>query len=548
MNNNNRNFKIKLIERRRVINANGQAKDFYIFLIEIGGNEIVSEVPENQVSSFSWVEEATHGVARYCSKKGIETLFYQLVHDTIDDQICEVPFKIFYEQNGWKKFPEGWSYVEGNGVIGNRRTNIFGNPKLRLQCYAGMTELECCRQFLGMEKIFKNPNLSRFLMVFVCASIMGTLYEEKGMPLQFVLALLGTTNTMKTTTAKVFTQFYNAQDTKKPSVTFASTKGGIETFVDKYSDAILLIDDFMPADDDMEMREMSAKLKSIIRLYGDRVAKSRMSANPTQRRAVNEVRGTCVITAEILPGIKSSQTRVISLELPKNGVNTEWLTYYQKNPLLLPTFLRGFIGYIARDCDTIMRRMSGFFELYRKSAGFSVPRYCDVAAQMRVALDLLCDYFKFVGLDDAMRLEWTESLYSIIRENDRKLQGTDYAVILAEALVDGIMKRRGTKDIDEIGDWGGKEVYEDQNYYYITLNLMYEIYIEYCKSYKIAHYFKKEDIIKKLIENEMLDTIIDERGFVQASRKLCQGKGNFRRFLYIKKKKIQELCGKGDQI
>ncbi len=544
-----KNFEIELLERRRRIKSNGQFEDFYVFKIEIGGNVIKKKVPENKVESFSWVVEATHGVARYRGKRGIENNFYNLVHDAIDDKISEVPFLTFYERNGWKRFPEGWFYVEGNGVIGSRRKDVFGNSEMCLQIDHQILEIECCKQFMLMEKVLVNPDISRFLMIFLCASVLGTLYEEIGAPLRFVLALLGTTNTMKTTTAKLFTQFYNARDIQKLDVTFASTKGGIETFVSQYTDAILLIDDFMPADNRAEMQEMVGKLKSIIRMYGDRVAKSRMSADPTRRREVNEVCGSCIVTAEILPGIKSSQTRVITLELVKNGVDKEWLTYFQKRPLLLPTFLHGFIEYVSLNCELILRHMTGFFEIYRNSAGFSVPRYNDVAAQMRVALDLFCNYLNTMGLNgNDVRLEWTRSVYTIIARNDNQQHQTDYAAMIAEAIVEGIAQRKGTKSVKEITKLGIGEIYEDDLFYYITAGDMFTIYRQYCGRYGIPCYLGKNDIIKKMLENDMLETVYDYRGYVQTSRKLCQGQGITQRFLYIRKNNVSHFCEKEDVL
>lgn len=543
-----KNFEIYLIQRQRRISESGEREDFYIFNVEVGGNVVRTEVSESELESFGWVRKATHGTAYYMQKKGLEGRFYEYVHKVIEDEIATAPAVTCFESNGWHRVGLQWVYVEGSGSIGGMCKDVFGNPELRLIGHPALSEYEAACQFLNLTYLTVDCDKAKFLMAYVATSVLGTLYGEAGLPLQYVLAIVGTTNSMKTSIAKVFSNLWNAGEKKTPDVTFASTRGGLETYVKEYRDAILLVDDFMPADNATEMNQQIAKLKSLVRMYGDGVPIMRMAAgNATSRRPVNRVYGSCMITAEILPGIESSQTRIVKIPLSPGEVNTACLTYYQENPLIISTFLRGFIRYIAQDVEKTIRLIKGFAKIYRGHAGCKIPRFETVATQLRIGWDFVCEYLKTLGIDgEALRSPGTQAIYRIVKKNDYEMQKVNYASILADSLVYGITKKGGTKTLEKITEWGGDQVYEDEKKYYVTSNVLFQFYQVYCKSQGVMAYFTKSDMVKKLIENGMVETSIDERHYVQASRKLCQGAGNYQRFLYIHKAMIQKIVSGED--
>ena len=429
-----RNFELELLHILQKVNSNNAEKFVYCFQIDISGEKFMAEVDEDKLESFEWVKRATHGRAMFLKKKALDEQFYQLVHFEIERKLVLVPVLKIYMQNGWKNMDGVWRYVEGTGAIGPNCTNVYGNAEQKLLTSKGMLEMHAAIEFCEMRHIIKDVRKSEFLMAFICGSVLETLMEEVGYPIRFVTAIVGTTNSMKTSCAKVFSQFLNGGNDVE--LTFASTKGGLETFVPKYSDAILLVDDFMPADSKAEMNYQTLKLKSLLRMYGDRVATSRMAGDSISRRPLNEVHGTCLITGEILPGIRSSQTRVLQISLKPGEVDTEYLGYFQKYPLTLPTFLRGFIAYVAGNIDNCLRLLKDHTEFYRKATNFSIPRYNEAAGQLRAVIDVVYEYLETLGLDyEKFCKEWAASICSIIEENDQNLEDENYKLQLDEILL-----------------------------------------------------------------------------------------------------------------
>lgn len=541
---NQRNFEIVLKGCRTHVDLDNKEKMEYLFSIFLADQVYQAIVPFEELTTFSWVEKATMGRARYMLKKGIETDFYTYIHDRLDEGIKNVEKEVVFDSNGWKKIGGRWVYVTGNGCIGSDCKNVCGNPEYRLETDMYLPNFMAVKRFLEMQNVFKDYRLSRWLQLFVCASVCGTLFEKAGAPIHFVTAMVGTTNTKKTSTARVFTQFLNACNGLKVPVTFASTIGGIETFVSEYSDAVLLVDDFMPADSPAEWNEQVSKLKFLIRMYGDGVSKERMKGgfDSRSRRANNLVKGSALITAEMLPGITSSQTRIVRLDIPSEGVDLLWLTFFQNNPLILPSFLKLFLEYIARNPEYFEYFVQSRFPVYRQQAGFRVSRFNDVYAQMLIVLDVLVDMTGEYGYNvEQIHTEWEQSIRSILCENDERIEGENYLNLIAGALHYGIEKMGGAKRLSDIQEWRTNAVYEDEKFFYLTQDLVYVMYCEYTKKMNYANCLSKNELIKKMKEENLLEIEKDYRGYDLASRKLCQKKGIKSRFLYVRKSMIYSM-------
>ena len=537
---NQRNFEIKLMAVEKHISDEHEESVHYVFNVFLNGETYEATVSASKVANFSWVEKATHGVARYQQKKGIETQFYKLVHDCIDTEICGVCKKVVFASNGWKRLGNQWIFVTGNGY-GVNDMSVFSSSGYNLEILPNLSNVDAVNGFFGMQNIYKDSKIAHWLQIFVCASVCGTLFENAGYPLRSVTAMVGTTNTKKTSVARVFSQFLNVGKGVKVPVTFASTMGGLETFVGDYNDAVLLVDDFMPAESQTEWNEQIAKLKFLVRMYGDGVAKERMATDAKTRRKRNAVSGSCLITAEMLPGIASSQTRIVRLDIPNDGVNLEHLTYYQMHPFILPNFIKIFIEYIATNMVWFVNYIPRMMQFYRVQAGFQTARYNDVYAQMMIILDVLCAIFAGYGLEkQAIREAWGKDIYAILLENDRRIEAGNYARIIADTLHYAIEKSGGTKSLDAIQEWKTNAVYEDEDFFYLTQDTVYRAYCEYSRKMNRVSCLSKSELIKKMKENGVLKVEIDYRGCEMTSLKLCQNKGIRSRFLYVKKSVI---CG-----
>lgn len=448
-------------------------------------------------------------------------------------------------QQGWKKLQDGRIvYVCDSGIVGGSE-KICSKSGLKFEILPNMVQTyEIFNDFFRMQEVCQKVEISRALMTFASLSVMTTLFEMAGVQIKFVLGLLGTTNTLKTSTAMTFSTIFDASTKKKPDVTFSSTMSGIETYVSKYSDAILLVDDFMPAANAKKQAELDNKLEIICRLYGDRTAKKRM-CDFYDRHVEYPVKGCCMFTGELLNGVPSTLTRIFVLELERGDVNKETLRYYQSHPLILPTYLYGFIMFLQKNIDAVLPYISQKVIEYRDSAGYRIARLNELQGIMFTAVDLMVEYWKnaeFISETSGILNEFHKSIQQLIIQNQLKLNQQSLSEIVIQALVEKLYKNPHVlKSVDEIKKNDGYLVYECEEFYYIRLDDLYSVTKEYTHKYDLSFTFNKNMLLKQLKECEIVETTVDEGGDVISARKLKQGKGITVRFLYIKKKMVKKI-------
>ena len=522
----------------------------YEFEVQIAGNLLSTIVSAKELEDSAWVKRITQGRAYIPDNK----VFKRYLHCRLEESFSIVPQKYLYAQQGWKKLHDGRIvYVCDSEIVGK---SILANTGLALSdnwisSNSGMKfeidlskvfSFESVNEFINMQSICRNVDVSRSLMVFASLSVISTLFDMVGFPIKFVLGLLGTTNTLKTSTAMVFSNIFNATTKKKPDVTFASTQSGIETYVSKYSDAILLVDDFMPATNAKKQSELDSKLELICRLYGDRTSKKRM-CDFSYRHVEYPVKGCCMFTGELINGVQSSITRIFVVELERGEIDKENLKYYQSYPLILPTYLYGFINHIQQNINRILPFIAESVTVYRNNACYEIARLNELQGVMFTAIDLMVDYwdtFGFMNEKSSVVLQFQESISRLIMRNQRNLNQQSIPEMAIHALYESIyMNPKNLKHIDEIEDREGDFIYEDEDFYYIRLVNLLCMTKEYARRFDQHFTIQKNMLVQQLRECEIIETGY-ENGRIVSSRKLKQGK-NTMRFLYLIKEEVRKI-------
>lgn len=543
------NFSLELLAIQYKINESTEKKasqTFYIFRIRTAYKTKIRAVSSSELENFAWVRNTTDGLAYFREKKDYSQ-FPIYVHQILERDINNVKRETLYELPGWKRINQQWHYVCDQGVIGKPEiTDVRVESDLKFEILK-LDKKSVIRKFLDMENITKRKEISRTLMLFSCMSVMTTLFETSGFPIKSILAVLGTTNTLKTSTALVFTKIFNAEETMSPEVTFSSTRSGIETYVAKFQDAILLVDDFMPGEDKVKQSRLNSKLELLCRLYGDRTSKKRMTVFSNIKNLEYPVRGCCMITGEHMTGVTSSQTRIVCVNIEKGDVDKEKLRVYQEKPLILPSFLYGLIEFLTVNQEKVFEMMRTGMNEYRNDMKFKIARLNESAAHFLVTLDILTEYFRCeIGIDcEKFKNEWRQNVLNIFYENDRQLANLDVVGEILQALDEVLLSRKGeVKPIAEIQRQDMCFAYVDENFIYIQQKELYIIVKNYCIRYGHDFYLQRGDLVTKLKEQDVLECVKNSEGHLEAARKLQQGKGITRRFLYIKRKRMKEILEK----
>lgn len=250
-----------------------------------------------------------------------------------------------------------------------------------------------------------------------------------------------------------------------------------------------------------------------------------------------------MITGELMTGVQSSRTRIVCINLRRGDINKDALSYYQDNPLILSTYLEGFLEYVSRNAEWIIKMMKERMQEYRRSLRFKIERFNEAAAHFLVTLDIMMAYWKkeffSINVDDMLE-DWRMSILKIFEENDRELATTDDGTVILQALEEAMYDNSSLiKSVDRIHEEA--LAYMDKDFIYVQQKELYVITKKFCQKYDIKIYMTQDMIAQKLEEKGVLECIKNAKGHTERSRKLKQGQGNTKRYLYIKRGKMDEI-------
>ena len=396
----------------------------------------------------------------------------------------------------------------------------------------------------------RKPENSVFLFHYTCLAVMTTLFQEVGHPINFVVALIGTTNSQKTATGIIFTRLYNRNTKAAADIRFDSTNAAIMEKTSTYGDAILMVDDILPYDDPVWAKQQKKTVNDVIRTYGDRTPKMRSEAyakiNNVSR--YSPVRGCCLMTGEVLDlGFESNLTRVIKLDFERGDIDLQLLTYFQQNLLNLPTFMYGYIKFISENIADVFNIIEQQFVKTRMSSfpPNMAARFIDCIAIMSAEVSIFYSYAVtkgFVRNEDVQRymdsdMQLIEKIIMKNYEESRIISpGIRIIVALCKAMKNGkveqcdISEKENLEELDEV-DMENMAMF-DSYYVYISPDKLFDIYMNDCKEMNCAVTYKSSRELKNPLKKDDILLPKQEGNNTRYSHKLCSKTS--KRFYWIK--------------
>lgn len=473
----------------------------------------------------------------------------------VEKRQCPTTYR--YASTGWMKIANGqWIYLTDIGVL--------GHPELRIRSSAPyhfafiperVGEKQIFDEFYMLKKICPNkPEHSTFLMHYTCLSVLTTLFQEAGHGINFVVALIGSTNSQKTSSALVFTRLFDRTTKATADIRFNSTEVAIMEKMETYGDAILLVDDLLPYEDKRSLSEQMKKSETIIRSYGDRVPRKRSKAY-AQINGISEfsrIKGCCLITGEIFDtSSESSLTRVLQLTFERGDVDLEMLSFFQSNLLNVPTFLVDFICFVERNIDMVFEVIKTEVNNARNDAGIDIrtPRFKDTLGIMRAEIMIFYLYVQARGYMaeeeiNTNRINDEMLIRKLIMSNDTSTKIKSPATLIFAAL-----KRAVDKNFlyvmpeDECGDMKDFStiIVEKDDYLMILPEVLWNTYKMYCLESKRDILYKNGRELAAPLRKESAIMVKEEVDGVRSTHKIKAKTG--KRFFYIKKSKFKEFYG-----
>ena len=154
-----------------------------------------------------------------------------------------------------------------------------------------------------------------------------------------------------------------------------------------------MVDDYHPPASTTEAKQLEDKAQKLLRTYGDRVARGRLTA-ATDFRPEYVPRGIALVTGEDLIGGQSSNARYLGVEISKDSVDLSLLSQAQSNGELLPQAMRGYIEWLSPQMPHIAEELSTTFLENRKAFQEDAAhgRIGEAAAWLQLGFDTMLEY------------------------------------------------------------------------------------------------------------------------------------------------------------
>lgn len=514
----------------------------YVFYVEKAKKWVNVVVDAMKLDSIKWLKEALQGLV-YMEPDEIEKFKITLIKAI---ETASVPRYSCFASNGWYQIDGKLCYVLSEGVVGNKSFPARGLEDYKFPPLLSNNRAAVYRNVLGMQNICRTVEYMTILILYTQASFLSTLYELAGFPLKFIIALVGETNSRKTTLAMMLGKIFN-RNIQNPDASFLATLGGIRELVYKHADQVLIVDDIRPGVTPAKNREQSEKVEELAVLYGDRVSKKYMKSYQAERKT--PIRGGCIITGEYIDGSESSYARRIQLNLDRLDVHNEVLLKYQQNDIW-PTYIYEMLDYVSENSSTIIEKIRRTILELRITAGFKIGRRNEQYSQLCAMAQIMTDYGLYCG---AITIEEKRDLDAIMSRhialvlswNEQENNILSPAMLMVKALTEEL------NTCNEVfSDCFGKNsarIYQDEKFYYISIVKLIEITTAYCRKVNQPMIVLGEKAVAKILDNEALILTKQENGGVRRSHKL-PGFPSGSRYLYINKQKVNQYLQKIEEF
>lgn len=550
------NFNLKLAKKiiRVYDTENGEVKkydyDIWIQVTKQNGKVIDFEasVSSEKVKDISWVTKATHSLATIPRDKDQREEWYEKVQCCVESE--NVPFELMYPNAGWREIrPNVWRFVYADGVIGEEGVDIHTLPRYNLILKPEKIGVaETFQLATKMIHVTKNATALE-VFLFTHMGIMSTLFDRAGFPLKFVFGIVGVTNSRKTSLVLALSQVFGREKFLSDAEFATATRCGIEKTLSTFKDGVVIIDDFKPGINVGQQNELNRKLDELVRMYGDRVPKKRMTDFMSDgEKKYFPIGGGCVLTMELVTGVTSSITRMFLTELGQDDVQNDQLSFYQENRWVLNTHLYDFVLWVTDHFEKVVNYVSNRIPQLRSERLYTVGRYNEMRAFFTVTTEIFSQYARdrnfwmedeSFSFQHSVKMAIGEELCSM----QRYIRKLDKGIWILRAL-DELIKRgqSSVKELNENTCSQCLEIYDSNEMLYVRSKYLIIVAKEYLtKTYSGINIVNEGEVISALERLEVIEILIKEDGKRERSRKLPIQRGNRNRYLFVKKEQMKKI-------
>lgn len=198
--------------------------------------------------------------------------------------------------------------------------------------------------------------ISDVLMLYVLTSLLRPLYHKAGFKCNYILNLVGKTQSRKTTLAQLASDFfYDDSGKNSNTIRLDSSVNLIQDFLSLFKNLVAIVDDLFR--DSCAKSDLKFKAQQILRQVADGTIRQNIQTN-------SDITNTSlIITAELLLDTVSDLGRT-QLIYVKKPINSEKLSKSQAEKCKLYSFYVDFLSWIYESYDDILTSLKIDFEIF----------------------------------------------------------------------------------------------------------------------------------------------------------------------------------------
>jgi hypothetical protein len=307
----------------------------------------------------------------------------------IQSRSSDAPRRTVYAHTGWAKAGGSWVYLHAGGAIGPVGPVDYVSVELPevMQNYrlpvppAGEDLAKAVRGSLDLLR-----NLAPDAVAFALKMVVAHAALPGG---DFSGHLSGSTGSYKTELATLAAQHWGPGITaRKLPANWSSSGNSLELLAFHAKDALLVVDDFIPAGSGTDISRYHRDADRLLRAQGNQSGRQRLGRDSSLRPA-KPPRGMILSTGEEIPRGHSLRARMLTVDVVKADIKTDRLTECQKQAAdgVYASANAGWIRWLASRYDGLAKELTDArerirAELLKEAGGGWHPRTVTMAADL----------------------------------------------------------------------------------------------------------------------------------------------------------------------
>jgi hypothetical protein len=466
------NFTARIVADQ-VEDDGAETKRFYVLEATLNAKTTTFKVPAGQFHAMTWTAEHLGPTAIIEPGMGLRerarVAIQRLSNEVLEHNI--------YAHTGWRRISDRWVYLHAGGGIDHSGaveevsvalSGALGKATLRVPADEAERRVAVGASF----------DLLRRLPLEIMGPLLAAAYLAPlreflhGDPPDWVLWVHGPSGVFKSELTALAQAHFGTFTKASLPASFGATANALERLTFAMKDAVLVVDDYHPAQDVKEAQQMQQTVSRLTRGIGNASGRVRMRADTTLRPDLVP-RCVAIASGERLVEGYSNAARVFAVAIAPGRVSAKDLTAAQNNLGLYRVAMAAYIQWLAGRADalsvTLPQRFLELRDRYQMDRAHA--RASGQLAHQRLALELATEFALECGAMDQVEragllAEIDVRLRTQVHQHQLDLLGESPVELAVSYLRSGLASkrvfltgRRGELP-DDPGRWGWEQADE----------------------------------------------------------------------------------------